>query len=289
MGRDRAPGPDRGSDKVHETPRLLAIRLFKLAVGVPLATEALLVEKIPAGLPVLEIPDPRSRTGPPGRSTSAARRTSERYVLCPCCWPRLSVATASSWPADALEEVLDTDPKPLLEGHGQGWMYVRRFVETTTPASKGPKATQALANLLRRTFATVRARPLRERADDVRFVVRALPADRRVRLPLPANWSEADRQAVLAEPAGVVLVPAEFDPDDVPAVGRLSTDEAEPSSCPSAALPAFENERAVARAVLAACKKTGPLQSFPVVRTLPCGKRAASPLTVCKKFSVTRG
>jgi hypothetical protein len=183
-------------------------------------------EKVPAGLKVLEIPDP-GEAGPdlPGDALPRLAHLSETYILTPSGWPRLSTGPSSLWPATALETVLDADPKLPFEGSGEGWAYIRRFVEAAPPASAGPEATEALAGLIRRTFAAVRTRSLRELVDDVRLVIRQLPAKRRIRVPLPANWSEADRQAILSEPAGVVLVPAEFDPGDAPGAGRLTADE----------------------------------------------------------------
>lgn len=182
--------------------------------------------KISAKLTILEIPDP-GEAGPdlPGEALPRLADLSENYVLTPSDWPLLSAGSASSWPDDALAAVLDTDPESLFKESGRGWAYVRRFVEATPPASGGSKATDALASLLRRTFATVRTHSLRGSKDDVRSVVRGLPADRRLGLPL-GNWSEADRQVVLAQQAAVVLVPTEFDPDDTPAAGRLTADEA---------------------------------------------------------------
>ena len=183
-------------------------------------------EKISATLTILEIPDP-GEAGPdlPGQALPRLGDLSEKYVLTASDWPRLSAGAASAWPADALAAVLDTDPESLFKESGRGWAYVRRFVEATPPASAGSKATHALASLLRRTFANVRTHSLRGSKDDVRSVVRELPADQRLGLPL-GNWSEADRQVVLAQQAAVVLVPTEFDPDDTPAAGRFTADDA---------------------------------------------------------------
>ena len=183
-------------------------------------------EKIAAGTTVLEIPDP-GEAGPklPGEALPSLADLSETCILVPSSWPRLSAGRSSSWPAAVLTVVLNADPKSLFEGSGQQWAYIRRFVEAAQPASTGAEGTQALAGLLRRTFAGVRTRSLRNLAADVRSVVRQLPANHRIGVPLPANWSEADRQAILSELAGVVLVPEEFDPDDAPGSGRLTAEE----------------------------------------------------------------
>jgi hypothetical protein len=183
-------------------------------------------ERVSVDLPILEIPDPGD-SGPdlPGQALPRLAELADRYALTLSGWPRLSAGPTVPWPADALGIVLDADPESLFAEDGRRWGYVRRFIDTATPAATGPQATEALAALLRRTFAAVGTRSLRDQKDAVRSVVGGLPAARRLSLPLPVNWSDKDRQAVLAEPAGVVLIPDEFAPQDVPGTGRLVAEE----------------------------------------------------------------
>jgi hypothetical protein len=184
-------------------------------------------EQIAAKVPILEIPDP-GEDGPdlPGQALPRLAELVERYAVVPAGYPRLMSGPAVPWPEKALQVVLDVPPGPLFEESSKRWIYVRKFMTAAPPQAAGPLAVAALAELLRRVFAGVRSRALRDQGDAVRSVVRLLPAGQRISIPLPANWSEGDRQAFLTERAGAVLIPTEFDPDDAPGIGRLTTDEA---------------------------------------------------------------
>jgi hypothetical protein len=190
--------------------------------------EALAWEKVPTDVVILPIPDPES-AGPdlPKKVLPGLAGLAERYVLSPSGWKPLSRKDVESWPVDALEEaLLDADPGALFAGNGQGWVYLRQFVKHAGPVSRGPGATCALAQLIRRTFAHIRTSSLQNYADDIRAVLEELPPADRLSLRLPRNWSEKDRQAVLQQPVAVVVVPEEFDPKDRPAAARLTTEDA---------------------------------------------------------------
>jgi len=172
----------------------------------------------------LEIPD-FGGVGPrlAGAVLPGLVRVACTTILTPRGFPRLVQEKACDWPDGLLARAIDPRGIDFVGWGSHHWGYLRDFLECALPAQPGPETLAALAELLRGVFGTTPIHLLRRHRDNVRQVVRRMPADRRLALPIPETWSEAERRSVTEWPVALTIVPRGFDPPDSPGTGRLGT------------------------------------------------------------------